>query len=129
MILYEVISFLSPYTHDVSFHGGCLGIMAKFGPLARSEACAGVSGLDDKLMTHLLLEPVDVSRLLLLEPVIVDVVVVAVVVMVAGGLVVVVVSPLLLLFCVCGRTTLVVSLSMDGGIYHWFGDYAGIHFF
>ena len=95
---------------------GCLGVMAKFGPLARSEACSGVSGLDDKLMTHLLLEPIDVSGLLLLEPVIVDVLVEAVVVLVAGDLVVVVVvivSPLLL-FCVCGRTTFVVSLSMDG---------------
>ena len=85
----------------------------------------GVSGLDDKLVTHLLLEPIDVSRMLLLEPAVMDVVTVAVVVLVAVGLVVVVVvvSPLLLLFCVCGRTTLVESLSMDGSINHWFGDY------
>ena len=90
---------------------GVFRVMAKLGPLTRSEDCTGVRGLDDKLITHLLLEPIDVSRLLLLEPVVVDVVVVAVVVLVAGGLVVVavVVSPLLLLlFCVCGRTTLVV---------------------
>ena len=88
--------------------------MAKFGPLARSEACSGVSGFNDKLLTHLLLEPIDVSGLLLLEPVIVDVLVEAVVVLVGEGLVVVViiVSPLLL-FCVCGRITFVVSLSMD----------------
>ena len=93
-------------------------MMAKVGPLARSKDCAEVSGLDHKLMTHLLLEPIDVSGLLLLEPMVVDVVVVAVVVLVAGGLVVFAVavgSPLWLLFCVCGRTTLVVSLSMDGG--------------
>ena len=89
-------------------------MMAKFGPLPRSEDCAGVSGLDDKLMTHLLLEPIDVSGLLLLAPVVVVVVVMAVVVMVAECLVVVViVSPLLSLFCVCDRTTLVVLLSMD----------------
>ena len=67
---------------------GCLGVMTKLGPLARSEDCARVSGLDDKLMTHLLMEPVDVSGLLLL---VVDVVVVTVVVLVVVGLVVVVV--------------------------------------
>ena len=72
-----------------------MGVMEKFGSLAKSEDCTGVSGLDDKLMTHLLLGPIDVFRLLLLEPMVVDVVVVAVVVLVAGGLVVVVVvSPL-----------------------------------
>ena len=92
-------------------------MMAKFGPLDGSEVCSGVSGLDDKLMTHLFLKPVDMLGLLLLllEPVIVEVVAVAVVLLVAGSLVVivvVVVSSLLLLFC--GRTTFVVSLSMDG---------------
>ena len=78
-------------------------MMAKFGPLDSKEDCAGVSGLDIKLMTHLLLDAGTV-----------EVVVVAVVVLVAGCLVVVVVvvvSPLLFLFC--GKTTLVVSLSMD----------------
>ena len=83
-------------------------MMAKFGPLTRSEDCAGVSGLDDRLMTHLLLEPIYVSGLLLLETVVEDVVVVALVVLAAGGIVVVVVvvvSLLLLLFCVCGRAT------------------------
>ena len=84
-------------------------MMAKFGPLKSNENCAGVSGLGDKLMTHLLL---DVG--------IVEVVDVAVVVLVVGCLVVVVVvvvSPLLLLSC--SRTKLVVLLSMvqTGGIY------------
>ena len=94
--------------------------MTKFGPLGNSEDCAGVSGLDDKLMTHLLLDAG-----------IVDVVVVAVVVMVVGHLVVVVfVVSLLFLLLFCARTTLVVSLSMgsDGGIYCYLGDYDGIHF-
>ena len=105
-------------------------MMAKFGPLDSSEDCAGVSGLDDKLMTLLLLEHVDASGLLNLG--IVEVVVVAVVVLVVGSLVavvVVVVSPLVLLLC--GRTTVVLLLSMetDEGVYYWFEDYDGIHFF
>ena len=33
--------------------GGCLGVTAKFGPLARTDLWAGVKGLLDKLMTHL----------------------------------------------------------------------------
>ena len=83
-------------------------MMAKFGPLASNEDSAGVSGLDDKLMTHLLL---DMG--------VVEVVVKAVVVLAVGCLVVVVVvvvSPLVLLFC--DRTTLVsLSMETDGGIY------------
>ena len=78
-------------------------MMAMFGPLASNEDCAGVSGLDNTLMTHLLL---DMG--------VVEVVVVAVVVLVFGCMVVTVmvaVSPFVLLFC--GRTTLVVSLSME----------------
>ena len=31
---------------------GCLGDTAKVGPLARTDICAGVKGLLDKLMTH-----------------------------------------------------------------------------
>ena len=33
--------------------GGCLGVTAKLGPLARTDLCAGVKGLLDRLMTHL----------------------------------------------------------------------------
>ena len=33
--------------------GGCLGDTAKLGPLARTDLCAWVKGLLDKLMTHL----------------------------------------------------------------------------
>ena len=40
---------------------GVFGVMAKFGPLDSSEFSARVSSLDDKLMTHLLLKPVDVT--------------------------------------------------------------------
>ena len=32
--------------------GGCLGDTTKLGPLARTDLCAGVKGLLDKLMTH-----------------------------------------------------------------------------
>ena len=32
--------------------GGCLGDTAKLGPLARTDLCAGVKGLLDRLMTH-----------------------------------------------------------------------------
>ena len=32
--------------------GGCLGYTAKLGPLARTDLCAGVKGLLDRLMTH-----------------------------------------------------------------------------
>ena len=32
--------------------GGCLGDTAKLGLLARTDLCAGVKGLVDKLMTH-----------------------------------------------------------------------------
>ena len=32
--------------------GGCLGDTAKLGPLARTDFCAGVKGLLDRLMTH-----------------------------------------------------------------------------
>ena len=31
---------------------GCLGDTTKLGPLARTDLCAGVKGLLDKLMTH-----------------------------------------------------------------------------
>ena len=33
--------------------GGCLGVTTKLGPLARTDLCAGVKGLLDRLMTHL----------------------------------------------------------------------------
>ena len=33
--------------------GGCLGLTAKLGPLARTDLYAGVKGLLDRLMTHL----------------------------------------------------------------------------
>ena len=33
--------------------GGCLGVTAKLGPVARTDLCAGVKGLLDRLMTHL----------------------------------------------------------------------------
>ena len=33
--------------------GGCLGVTAKLGPLARTDLCAGVKGLLERLMTHL----------------------------------------------------------------------------
>ena len=33
--------------------GGCLGDTAKLGPLARTDLCAWVKGLLDRLMTHL----------------------------------------------------------------------------
>ena len=33
--------------------GGCLGVTAKLGPLARTDLWAGVKGLLEKLMTHL----------------------------------------------------------------------------
>ena len=32
--------------------GGCLGDTTKLGPLARTDLCAGVKGLLDRLMTH-----------------------------------------------------------------------------
>ena len=32
--------------------GGCLGDITKLGPLARTDLCAGVKGLLDRLMTH-----------------------------------------------------------------------------
>ena len=32
--------------------GGCLWDTAKLGPLARTDLCAGVKGLLDRLMTH-----------------------------------------------------------------------------
>ena len=37
--------------------GGCLGETAKLGPLARTDLCACVKGLLDKLMSHLGLGP------------------------------------------------------------------------
>ena len=33
--------------------GGCLGVTTKLGPLARTDLCAGVKGLLERLMTHL----------------------------------------------------------------------------
>ena len=33
--------------------GGCLGVTAKLGPLARTDLCAGVKGLLERLMAHL----------------------------------------------------------------------------
>ena len=33
--------------------GGSLGVTAKLGPLARTDLCAGVKSLLDRLMTHL----------------------------------------------------------------------------
>ena len=78
----------------VSFLGGCLGVTAKMGPLDRSENCAGLSGLDDRLMIHFLLETEVAAGLLLvgLEAVVIVVDVVDVVVLVVESLVVVVVA-------------------------------------
>ena len=33
--------------------GGCLGVTTKLGPLARTDCCAGVKGLLERLMIHL----------------------------------------------------------------------------
>ena len=33
--------------------GGCLGVTAKLGPLARTDLCVGIKGLLERLMTHL----------------------------------------------------------------------------
>ena len=33
--------------------GGCLGVTAKLGPLARTDLCPGLKGLLERLMTHL----------------------------------------------------------------------------
>ena len=33
--------------------GGCLGVTTKLGPLARTDLCAGIKGLLERLMTHL----------------------------------------------------------------------------
>ena len=33
--------------------GGCLGDATKLGPLARTDLCAAVKGLLERLMTHL----------------------------------------------------------------------------
>ena len=33
--------------------GGCLGVTAKLGPLARTDLCTEVKGLLERLMTHL----------------------------------------------------------------------------
>ena len=97
--------------------GGCLGAMAKLGPLDRSVNCTGVRGLEDKLMTHLLLETEGAAGLLfmgldfeLLVVVVVDMLVVESPVVV----VLVVVCPLPWLFA--GRITLVsLSMELNGG--------------
>ena len=62
----------------------------KIGPLDRSENCAGLSGLDDRLMTHCLLETEEATGLLLvgLEAEVVAVDIVDVVVLVVEPLVV-----------------------------------------
>ena len=100
----------------------------KVGPLDRSKNCAGLSGLDDKLMTHLLLETEEAAGFLMmeLEVVVVVVDIVDVVVLVVESLTVVVVvvvvaGPSELLFP--GRTTFVVLLSkeFDGGQLSIFG--------
>ena len=33
--------------------GSCFGVTTKLGPLARTDLCAGVKGLLDRLMTHI----------------------------------------------------------------------------
>ena len=88
--------------------------MAKLGPLDRSENCTGVSGLEDKLMTHLLLEREVATGLLFMGLDIELLVVVVVEILVVESLVVVVlvvVCPSQLLFT--GRITLVVSSSIE----------------
>ena len=52
-----------------------MGVIVKFGPLSKSDCCAGMSGLADRLITHFLLELLVVSVLLLLETVALEVVV------------------------------------------------------
>ena len=93
--------------------GGCLGVMAKLGPLDRNENCAGVRGLEDNLMTHLLLETEGVAGLLFMgldvELLVVVVVEILVVSPVVAVLVVVCPSPLLF----AGRITLAVSSSIE----------------
>ena len=92
--------------------GGCLGAMAKLGPLDKSENYTGVRGLEDKLMTHLLLE--FVTGLLFMGLGVELLVVVVVGLLVADSLVfvvLVVVSPPPLLFA--GRTTLAILSSIE----------------
>ena len=87
--------------------------MANLGPLDRSENCTGVRGLEDKLMTHLLLEKEGAAGLLfmalavkLLDVVVVEILLVESLVVVA----LVVVSPSQLLFT--GRIPLAVLLGI-----------------
>ena len=117
------------------FPWGVFGVIAKLGPLERSENCAGLSGLDDKLMTHLLLETEEATGLLVVDLELVALVadIVDIEMLVVEPLVVVVVvvaGPVVLLFS--GRTTFVVSLNkeFDGGDNPYLvADYDGIHFF
>ena len=111
-------------------------MIAKLGLLHSSENCAGLSGLDDKLMTHLLLEIEEAAGLLLMElevvVVVVDIVDVEILIVepLVVFVVVVVAGPLELWFP--GRATFVVSLSekFGGGDYPYLvADYDGIHFF
>ena len=90
--------------------------MAKFGPFSNSDCCAGMSGLADRLITHLFLEQLVVSVMLLFGPDAVDVVVE------------VVDCLLLLLLWIIGPFYLCHCCWM-GGIYYWFESYGSIHFF
>ena len=49
------------------FPWGVFGCNCKVGPLERSENCVGLSGWDDKLMTHLLLETEGTAGFLLVD--------------------------------------------------------------
>ena len=117
--------------------GGCLGVIAKLGPLERSENCAGLSGLDDKLMTHILLEIEEATGLLLVD---LEVVVVVVDIVNVEDVEKLVVEPLFVIVVVVvagpvgllpGRTTLVsLSKKSEGVDYPYLvADYDDIHFF
>ena len=71
---------------------GCLGGTVKLGLLDRSENCAGLSGLDDRLMTHFLLESEEAVRWLLVG---LEVVVVVVGIVDVVDVVVLIVRPLI----------------------------------
>ena len=45
---------MTPQGSDINFLWGYLGTIAKLGPLARSASSAGVRGMVDRLLTHLL---------------------------------------------------------------------------
>ena len=88
-------------------------MIAKFGPLSKSDCCAGMSGLADRFITHFLLELLVVSMLLLLLETGAGGEFVVVVVLIVVVIVVVVDCPLMLLLKFV-RTILLVSLFLHG---------------